>query len=476
MFHLELDATAESRGDHPAVIFGDRTITHGDLVGAGQATARWLTETGVTPGDRVGWLGLNDPVLFELLYAASMLGLAIVPLNSRLTAAEHKAQLTHGNVARVLCQPDFAEALGPALPDTSVLTVVDGSLDGSADVTEFPADPTTPLLYVFTSGTTGRPKAAVHTQATLAATFENGRQASSLTADDITLGFLPLFHVGGLNIQVLPSLLAGGTVVLHDRFEPGRVLDDIEHFGATTAVFVPATMTAVIAHPRWASANLSSLRGVMTGSSVIPMPLLQAFADRGIPPGQVYGSTETGPTTVVLGFDDAIDHLGAAGRAAALSEVRIVDGELHVRGPNLFVEYDGAPEATAAAFDDGWYATGDAAHIDAAGVVRIEGRSDDLIISGGENIDPVEVEDVLAAAPGVQEVAIVGGASQRWGHAPVAFVVADATLGSPTLDELRAFGQSTLARFKLPTELHIVEELPRTALGKVQRFALRNRL
>lgn len=474
MFHLALDAIAEWRADHPAVRFGDDEITYAELIERGQATARWLVEHGVSDTDRVAWLGLNDPFLFDLLYGASLLGAVVVPLNSRLSAAEHRVRLDRGMISLALCQPGFAETLEAALPTTCRMSIVDDPVDGGPIADLGSPNESSPLLLVFTSGTTGSPKGALHTQATLAATFENGRIASDLTADDVTLGFLPMFHVGGLNIQVLPTLLAGGTVVLHEGFDPTEVLADIERWSVTTSVFVPATIQAVAEHPKWSSTDLTSLRGVMTGSSVIPDHLLQVFADRGVPPGQVYGSTETGPTVVVLSFADALGHIGAAGTAAASSEARIVDGELQVRGANLFVEYVDNAAATTAAFDDGWYRTGDAAHVDDAGMIRIDGRLDDLFISGGENIDPAEVEAALAAAPGVAEIAIVGVDDARWGQVPVAFVVVDGTGMSPTLDDLRAFGEVTLARFKLPTALHLVSELPRTSLGKVQRFLLRD--
>ena len=480
MIHARFDAQAAATPDATAIWFEDEPITYHALSEWSTQLAGWLTDTcGIDAGDRVAWLGGNDPVMLALLFACSRTGAVLVPLNSRLTVAEHQHQLAHCGASVAIAQPAFAEHLADAAPascrtvgpptaeELDRVALDDHALPPSA------SDEDAAVLLVYTSGTTGSPKGAVHTNASLRLTIDNGIESQGLTSNDISLILLPLFHVGGLNIQTLPILMIGGTVVLHAAFDPGRFLSDVERYGVTTSLLVPATIRAVIDHPRWPDADMSSIRGIQTGSSVVPPSLLRALNERDMPAGQVYGSTETGPTCVVLPWEEA-EHVGAAGRAAPHSEMRIVDNELQIKGGHLFTHYWDNPEATAEAFDGDWYRTGDLAHLDEHGYVRIDGRVDDKIISGGENIDPVEIEEVLLTAAGVADVAIVAGPDDTWGQVPVAFVVASGE--PPTLDALRAHGEATLARFKLPAAMHLVDELPRTALGKVQKFDLRARL
>lgn len=481
LLHERLAVCAAQHPSTTAIVFEGEEISYRSLVERAGAAQAMLDAHGVTDGDIVGWLGANQPFMIELLVACSMQGAALLPLNTRLSAAEQQTQIAHSRASLLVAEPashDRANQI--AAPDASGPIVITDGSDIAPQPSGVPrpiaAAADTPLLLVYTSGTTGAPKGAVHTQGSIAATIDNGIESQSITSGDVTLNFLPLFHVGGLNIQTLPTLVAGGTLILHRNFDPGAVLTDIERFGVTTSVFVPATMQAVMGHPQWTTADLSSVRGVSTGSSVVPVDLLTSFNDRGLRAGQVYGSTETGPTCVVLDFDHS-DRVGSAGRAAPRSELRVVSGELQVRGPHLFSHYLHDPTVTDAAFDDGWYRTGDRAAIDADGFVRIDGRADELIISGGENIDPAEVENVLGDVPGVAEVVVVAKPDERWGEVPVAFVVADPGGGvAPTLVDLRDRGEDHLARYKLPTELHLVDELPKTALGKVQRFELRRRL
>ena len=460
---------ATEQPDKAALIVDDQEIGWAEL--ASRVTERMgFLQSATDTGDRVAWLGPNGPDFIEVFLACAHLGLIFVPLNTRLSGPEHRVQLDNCDPALVLGAPSVIEQLLQVEPIAQVLPDIgEWSTEGRSAKLGSSVESETDALIVYTSGTTGPPKGAVHTHGSLNATMTNGVACQDLVASDVALAFLPMFHVGGLNIQVLPTLAVGGTVVLHRAFDPGRVIADLEKYRATVSVFVPATMSAVLAQPEFTTADFSSLRGVMTGSSVVPTPLLESFIAAGIPPGQVYGLTETGPTTVVLRFDEA-KHLGAAGQAAALAECQIVDHELQVRGPHLFNRYWDNEAATDAAFDGDWYRTGDRAHTDDQGMIRIEGRVDDMIVSGGENIFPEQIEDVLKHAPKVGDVAVIGRPHAKWGEVPVAVVVADGD--PPTLEELRDFAAPSLARFKLPADLVIVEELPRTALGKLQKFKL----
>lgn len=474
---------ASERPDHPAVVFDDpsaETVTYRDLVDRVEVAAGALMGAGAESGDRVAYLGPNAPAFLIAFLACARIGAVFVPLNTRLAPAEHGVQLAN-------CRPTLAIGDGSAVDQLrEALAIGDGSAVGSSSVVAVDrlaeAGPTSgrpshtpgpddPVLLVYTSGTTGSPKGAVHTHRSLRHTVENGVAAQDLTGEDVALIFLPLFHVGGLNIQVMPLLSVGGTVVLQPGFDPGAVLAAIETHRPTVSLFVPATIRATIGHPEFTSADLSSLRGVMTGSSIVPDDLLRGFRSAGLEPGQVYGSTETGPTAVVLRFDEA-HHVGLAGRPARHTGVRIAeDGELQVRGPHLFSHYWDNPGATEAAFDGDWYRTGDLARYEGE-LIRIVGRIDEVIISGGENINPEEVESVLVEAPGVADVAVLARPDDRWGEVPVAVVVPDGD--PPTIDVLRSHGRDRLAGYKLPVDLVVVDAIPRTALGKIQRFALRS--
>jgi fatty-acyl-CoA synthase len=303
----------------------------------------------------------------------------------------------------------------------------------------------------------------------MVANIDAAIDAQGLDACTRTLAVLPLFHVGGLCIQVLPTLVAGGVVRLHPRFEADAWFDDVQTWRPTTSLLVPAVMRALVEHPRWSGADLSSLAFVNSGSSIVPRALIDAFHARGVPVAQVYGATETGPVTLVLRPDEAMAHVGSVGRAARGVQVRLVDGEVQVKADNLARGYHRRPGD--AAFAGGWFRSGDLAVCDAQGFHTIVGRSKDLIISGGENIHPDEIEQIALADPAVAEAAVVGVADARWGEVPVLAVVARP---GTSVDEarLRAAFDARLARFKHPRRIVVRDALPKTALGKVRKADL----
>jgi fatty-acyl-CoA synthase len=294
---------------------------------------------------------------------------------------------------------------------------------------------------------------------------------------------LPFFHVGGLNIQTTPALQHGATVTIHSRFTPDATLAAIVRDRPTLTVLVPAIIQAVTDHPGWATTDLSSLKAISTGSTIVPQHLIDRFVARGVPVLQVYGSTETCPIAVYTRLGGDLSREGSTGLPGLCCEAAIVDdtghelpsgaaGEIAIRGPNVFVEYWGNEQATREALHDGWYRSGDIGRRDADGYFCIHDRKKNLIISGGENIYPAEVERVLMEHPDVVECGVIGRADPRWDEVPIAYVITRSE-SRIEAEELKAHVQLQLARFKVPRDIIFVEELPRTALGKVQHFMLK---
>ncbi|MGJ5049108.1 class I adenylate-forming enzyme family protein [Bradyrhizobium oligotrophicum] len=492
-----IERNAAFTPDKPAIHFEGATLSYADFSARIALMARALkSEFSVGRGDRVAILSLNRSDYLVLLYACARLGAILVPLNWRLAVAEQVFILSDAAAKVLVLEQAFAPVL-PVLAEQHPETVPVGidftpanglQIDdllarGHGDDRNPHIDLSCPLLIVYTSGTTGRPKGAVLRQEALLWNGVMSQHMHGLTSDDHVLTVLPLFHVGGLNIQTTPALHHGATVTLHARFTPDSTLAAIVNDRPTLTVLVPATIQAVTEHPGWAAANLSSLKAVATGSSIVPPALIARITARGVPVLQVYGSTETCPIAVYTRLGGNLSRAGSTGLPGLCCEAKIIDkdgdelpagkaGEIAVRGPNLFFEYWGNAKATQQAIHDGWYRTGDIAQRDAEGYFFVLERKNNMIISGGENVYPAEIERVLSEHPDVIDCGVIGRPDPRWDEVPVAFVVKrqGCALAAETL---RAHLQSQLARFKVPRDIVFVDDLPRTALGKVQHHLLR---
>ena len=495
-----IDRNAAFAPDKVAIRFAGRALTYAGFArriaqAANALASRWS----VGPGDRVAVLATNHPDTLVLLYACARLGAMLVPVNWRLAVPEQLYILADAAVKALVVEQAFADVVAPlrqADPAVQIAgldfapeggTAFDAFLgDGSGETRTIHADFTSPLLIVYTSGTTGRPKGAVLRQEALLANAAMSQHLHDMTADDHMLTVLPIFHVGGLNIQTTPALQLGATVTLHARFAPGPTLEAIGHERPTLTVLVPATIQAVVEHPRWQATRLDSLRAVTTGSTQVPRHLIDAFADRGVPVLNVYGSTETCPIAVYARRSGDWRRRGSAGLPGLLCEARIVDdngkevaagdaGEVVVRGRNVFTGYWRDPKATAETLRDGWYHSGDIGTRDAEGYFYIHERKQNLIISGGENIYPAEVERVLLDHPAVAEVAVVGAADAKWQEVPVACIVRRPGAEADPA-EIERFCLKALARYKVPRRYVFFDDLPRNALGKVQHFRLKQQI
>ncbi len=452
-----------------------------------RVTAHLQSRWGVQPGDRVAWLGFNHELQLVTLVACARLGAVFLPLNFRLAVPELQ-QVMQDAQPRLLVHDSHHAGTAQALQGADLKHTYHDTLIATAAPRGLPLPAVhgeLPVLLVYTSGTTGLPKGAVHTQAALLANARASAWAHDFAAGDKVLSTLPMFHVGGLCIQTLPALLAGVQVVLHPRFDPTAWLEEMTTSRPTLSLLVPATMRAVFEHPRWAETPLACLRGIMTGSSTVPVAYLETLHARGVPVGQVYGTTETGPVSIVLRLPDAMARVGASGWPHPQAQVKLIDaqgqqvgpgetGEVCIRADNLMRGYWSADGQAGVGLQEGWFHSGDLGQRAEDGCITIVGRSKDMIISGGENIYPAEIENQLVTLPGVAECAVVGLPDARWGEVPVAVLVrtSDAAGQGLTSEAVLQHLQLRIARFKLPRRVVFMGSLPKSALGKVQKPAL----
>ena len=485
---------AATAPDKPAIVFEGSTISYADLAARIDSCASSLQHHyKIGTGDRVAYLGLNNPEFLILFFACARVGALFLPLNWRLAVPEHEIILKDARPILCVFENEFlqsAQALEQGLTSCRFVPANDPTLeDSTLSHAEASANaPDTeweklPLLLVYTSGTTGHPKGAVLTQEAVYWNAQNSLHMHAMSADDHILTVLPMFHVGGLNIQTTPALYCGATVELHRRFSPSATISAFQESRPTLVVLVPATLSALIADPGWERADLGSLRAVATGSSVVPIPLIEAFHDRGVPVLQVYGSTETCPIAIYLTSQDAMTHVGSTGKPALHGKVKVVNddgtvlgpnqsGEILVSGRNIMIGYWQNPEGSAQCLQDGWFSTGDIGYVDDHGFYFVNDRKKDVVISGGENIYPAELELILSDIPGIRQAAVVGCDDPLWGQVPVAVVVPDPQASFTKKDILDHFIHR-LARFKHPKDVVFLDRLPTNAMGKVQKFALR---
>jgi fatty-acyl-CoA synthase len=478
-----------------AIAFRDvasgRAWTFADVDGQAERLAEVLAARGLTDGNRVAVLCHNTPIFFELLFACAKAGLILVPLNWRQTASE-LAPILADCTASLLLHDGATTSLAEVLAgETGIerLTFVqcerlaDAVLPRQDRPTTWSTDRVWYLLY--TSGTTGKPKAVIQTPGMALANYINVQQATGLGPQDATVNYLPLFHTAGINLHALPIFIAGGTSHVLGKFDVDPVIELIE--GGAVSIFfgVPAIYQAISLHARFDVLDLSRIRHWGSGGAALPVNLIRAFLAKGAVICNGMGMTETGPCAFLMDRAHATEKIGSIGKPQVMTEVRLVDasgqvvaggapGEIQFRGPNITPGYFNHPDATAAAFDGDWLKSGDVGRRDADGYFTIVDRIKDMYISGGENVYPAEVEAVLLSHPAILEAAVIGTSDARWGEVGHAHVL---LRPGCTLDEaeLRAWSRTRLAAYKVPQEITVVSEFPRTAAGKIQKHVLRSR-
>jgi len=485
--------------DRPALSFEGQTWRYGALQDEIEQLSAVLVAGGLRAGERLAWLGFNDPLQIVALFAAARIGAIFVPLNFRLSAPELKSIIDDAGVHTVIADATHApllDSIRESLCCQRYLGLGMVSADWLALATERDAGypipvavnsrPEDVVLLLYTSGTTGRPKGVMISSRNIWTGNLNGLLSTDLNSRDVTLNCAPLFHAAALGVLVLPSLMAGAHLILQRSFDAAGLLSALAQYSVTLTMLVPAMMLMISQHTDFATADLSALRLVLAGGAPVPEPLLRTFATRRIAVSQCYGMTESTAIATLLDAEFAMSRLGSCGRPAALTDVCLVDregaritephrpGEVWLRGGNIASGYWNRPEESAAAFRDGWFRSGDGATVDEQGFYTICDRLKDMIISGGENIYPAEIEGLLYEHSAIAEAAVIGAPDARWGERVL--VIAVLKPGSCLdLDALRAFVEPRLARYKLPSELHVVDALPRSSTGKILKAELRKR-
>ncbi|MEH6581696.1 MAG: long-chain fatty acid--CoA ligase [Halioglobus sp.] len=491
---------ADLNPERTALIFEDETTTFGAFADSVRRQATLLRAGGVCVGDRVGFVGFNQPAFLETLFAANALGAIFVPLNFRLTAEELTFIINDAGVHTLVCDDALQPVVEPAIPNLCCRAFFSCESEAenwrhlqseraAADPLGAPVDVDIHdvSLIMYTSGTTGLPKGAMLTHGNIMWNNFNAMLAFGGSREDIILTAAPLFHIGGLNVMALGSFHVGSTLVLMRNFEPAEVLANFERYRVTHMFGAPAMFLFVSQLPAFDKTDLSSIQTLICGAAPVPESLIELWGEHGVSFCQGYGLTETAPFASFLTPEWAVSKLGSAGQPPLYTDVRIVDsnnqalpvgeqGEICIRGPNVMKGYWNRPEATAEAIDTmGWFHSGDIGYQDEDGFLFICDRLKDMVISGGENVYPAEVEGVLYKHEAISEVAVIGLPDDKWGEAVTAIVALNEG-HELTIEGLREFATDHLARYKLPLRLHIVDALPRNPAGKVLKFVLKERL
>ena len=474
-----------SRPDRPAVVFGDEVRTHAELHDRAARLASVLDASGLRAGDRVALLLHNRIEFVEALLACHRRGAVAVPINFRLAWNEIEYILADSGAVALIHDSD--------VPTAEIGLVLEVGEDYEAAVAHAPRGLQAAglleddvALMCYTSGTTGRPKGALLTHRNLVASTLSWIHEMRAGQDDVWLSGQPLFHIGGIN-GLLPFLVLGATVILtpSTTFDPEAMLGLIEAHGVTMCIFVPTQWATICTSDSVARVHPRQLRVAMWGASPAPLHTLEAMA-RAFPHAAIvsaYGQTEMSGATTLLKGPDSTRKMGSVGRPMLGVELRVVDddlrdvpigevGEVVYRGPNVMAGYHRQPDATEEAFAGDWFHSGDLARFDDERYLWLVERKKDLIVSGGENVYPAEVERVLLDHPTVSEAAVIGVPHPRWVETPVAFVV---LAGGRDVGEaeLIAHCRQYLAGFKKPSAIVVVDELPRNAGGKVLKRRLR---
>ena len=481
---------AQQTPNELAIVFENNKWTYKELYTRAKKIADYLTGKGYVKGDIVAQFTLNSDLFMAVYYGVQLAGLTVMPINTKLAPPEVAYIFEHSQVkiliederlAQIVQTTDHKFELVITLAEVRAL-FEDETL-GNAPSIEVEADDTAVIMY--TSGTTGKPKGVMLSHANIMATAEVWSDSMNMTASDRMYICTPLFHCAGSHVFAVPTMSKGGTVIIEEVFSPDTVLKRIVDTETTIFFGVPAMYTILLNKPEIADYSFEHLRLFCYGAAPMPYELVKRLKDTfpKVKVQNLYGQTENSPATSSLLDDAALVKIGSVGKPLARTEIKLLDpndeevllgevGEICVCGPQVMKGYLRAPEETARAVKNGWLYSGDLGRFDEEGYLYIVDRKKDMIIRGGENIYPIEVEEVLYQIPQLLEAAIVGVPHKVYGEVPKAFVVVKQG-ERITEDQVLDYCATQLAKYKLPYEVEFIEELPRNASGKVLKHTLR---
>ena len=473
-----------------------KELSYKTLNNRSKALAGWLQKNGIEKGDRVAILSHNCAEVFELEFACGKIGGIELPLNWRLTKPELEYILNDSSPKVLIYSVEFKEIAEALLKDCDIknsLEIEENNFSSSyesaiSENNDFATVECTHddlIMLMYTSGTTGHPKGAMITHRMQFFNIVNLASTARITDKAVQLVSLPLFHTGGMNCYANPILHNGGQIILSKEFEPGKALEIINNpdYGVTHLFAVPAPYQFMMLHPEFNNTDFSRIQSAGVGGAPCAEVILKTWQDKGVEFSQGWGMTETSPAAISLSGDEAARKIGSAGKPLLHTSVKIVDetgkevkkgevGEILIKGPNITPGYWNNEEATKNSFIDGWLKTGDAAQMDDEGFIYIVDRQKDMYISGGENVYPAEVENIIYQLPQIAEAAIIGVPDEKWGEVGFAFIVIKEN-ESLSEEEIYNHCLKNLAKFKIPKGVEFIKALPRNATGKVLKRTLR---
>ncbi|MFS0876943.1 class I adenylate-forming enzyme family protein [Solibacillus isronensis] len=458
------------------------TWTYKELMQHANGWSSTFSNQQLQQGDRVVTLMENSIESFAILIACRLNELIYVPLNTKLSISELQVVLSDCTPALLITDDTHCERAMQLSP-TKFLTC------GSSELVEpttynWRDEPQLPWMIIYTGGTTGKPKGVVLSYEAVTTNAMNTVISWGLNDKDCTLNYMPLFHTGGINALALPILMAGGTVVIGQKFDPERAVRAINEYKTTVSLFVPTMYQSIIETEYFKQSSFPTVKVFLSGGAPCPKPIYECFQKRGLLFKEGYGLTEAGPNNFSIDAEVAMNKKGAIGKSMLFNEVKIINkegqrctegevGELCLKGSHVFSHYWKNEEATSETFKDGWLKTGDLAKFDEDGDYYIVGRKKEMIITGGENVYPQEVEQCLIAHEAVQEVSVIGIPNEKWGECVVAFVISEEH-SEPLQSELLKYCKKHLANYKVPKQIYFLQELPKTVVGKIDKKQLMN--
>ncbi|WP_164670154.1 class I adenylate-forming enzyme family protein [Virgibacillus doumboii] len=463
--------------------------TYKQLNNRAEILAQYFIERGIEKGDRVALLAPNHISYFDFILACMKIGAIFVPLNWRLSHDELNYCLQDCAPKLIGVDPLFNEKINKIKTGSAVMDVSNNyyieSLQTAGTYTGLTKpDEQDPLAMIYTGGTTGKPKGVVLSHRSILWNAINTIISWNLTDTDVTLTCLPMFHTGGLNVLSLPLLLVGGRVVISPEFEPTKAVNDLITYECTIVLCVPTMYHMMIQTEAFQKASFPHMKVFLSGGAPCPHKIYQAFHKKGIPFKEGYGLTEAGPNNFYIDPADTVRKLGSVGKPMLFNDIKIMAGnsneaaddevgELLIRGHHAFEYYWNKQEETEQTIIDGWVHTGDLARQDEDGYVYIVGRKKDMIITGGENVYPLEVEHWLESNEAISEAAVLGFPDEKWGEIVVAFIVPKNEM---TEEDLKVYCEAKLTRYKIPKKFFLLDELPKTHVGKINKAALKDKI